>query len=176
MISETLKRSMEKRGKAGKDLHDDAHDNATGRHPRTERSRDSDACNGPLFHGNTLHSEGRCGGVAGESAAKPKAGVESDNMREIREFIEAEGGGERWGHREASEEAEEEEHVGEDGDGLDDGYVDPDRERTNALRRELMRGDQYKDVLKDFQAQLRVAEDGGVDVPVDFLDQLIGAS
>jgi transcriptional regulator with AAA-type ATPase domain len=104
--------------------------------------------------------------------------LQSDNIREMKEMMEQVGTS-RWrGKEEVVEEEGEEEEKKKKKKGVikgtrkeDDGFDDPDRARAHALRKELAGGRKLKEIMQQFQEQLKLAEADaaeGKDFPDDF--------
>ena len=160
-----------------------------------ERSRQQRGSTEDDARGESRESEGssdefkyRAAGadIRGKGAANTKASgmldteaeLQSDNIREMNEMMEQVGTS-RWrGKEEVVEEEEEEEEEEEKGvmkgtKKEDDGFDDPDRARAHALRKELAGGRKLKDIMQQFQDQLKLAEADrdaaeGKDFPDDF--------
>ena len=157
-----------------------------------ERSRQQRGSTEDDSRGESRESEGssdefkyRAAGadIGGKGAANTKASgmldteaeLQSDNIREMNEMME-EVGTSRWRGKEEVVEEEEEEEEEEKGvmKGTrkeDDGFDDPDRARAHALRKELAGGRKLKDIMQQFQEQLKLAEADaaeGKDFPDDF--------
>jgi hypothetical protein len=126
-------------------------------------------------------------GIGGKGAASTKARgmldteaeLQSDNMREMKEMMEQVSAS-RWrGKEEVVEEEEEEEKVEEEEEeGVikgtrkeDDGFDDPDRARAHALRKEVAGGRNLKQIMQQFQEQLKLAEADAAECK-DFPDDL----